>query len=173
MRKTPKLLGDNIPFVQAHHVGNRRQRPTAIVLRTSFTTGDKGAALGIANAWHNPYTKTDSCHYVVDEFQAVRCVPDKSTAMPIGTGIYKRAISINVCYDPPDAPMAAVVARTARLVARLCKLYKIKPRLLSLGGEEDWVLHKWRSRGGIILKTVGDFPTITFLDAVKAELEAF
>lgn len=168
MRKTPKLLGENIPFVQAAHVGDR-QRPTAILLRTSFTTGDKGAALGIANAWHRSWNRTESCHYVVDEFQAIRCVPDVVEAYN-GSGPIRRVISVNVCHDPPEGPTTAVYNRTARLVARLCKLYRIRPVVLSDEEEARWLKHRWKSRGGIILKTAGDFPVDWFSISVTGEM---
>jgi hypothetical protein len=165
MRKT-RMYNDSIPFVQAHHVG-RRQRPTSVLLRTSFTTGDKGAALGIANAWTNPYNKMDSCHYVIDEARTYRCVPDKIEAMP--TRIPSKVhgtISVNLCYDPPAGPSKEVLYRSTLLVARLCKCYRIKPRILSETEMDKWMDHKWRSRGGIILHTVGDFPVDKFLDSV-------
>jgi len=170
MRKTPKLLGTNIPFVQAAHVGDK-QRPTAILLRTSFTTGDKGAALGIANAWHRAYNKKESCHYVVDEFQAIRCVPDKVEALN-GTGLVKGVISIDVCYDPPQGPVDAVYRRTSVQVARLCKLHRIRPVVLSDDEEARWLKHRWKSRGGIILKTVGDFPADWLSISVVNEMES-
>lgn len=169
MRKS-RLQGDNIPFVQAYHVDGG-QKPTSIILRTSFTTGDKGAALGIANAWMNPYNKTSSCHYVVDEAKVYRCVPDRIQALPFGNEI-KGAISINICYDPPYGPVDAARYRAASLVARLCKLHKIRVCSLSSDEEIRWLRHKWRSRGGIILKTVGDFPAASFLESVSDEYEA-
>jgi len=172
MAKSDLLLGNNIPFVEAAHVDGK-QRPTAILLRTSFTTGDKGAALGIAYAWHNPNNKIDSCHYVVDEGTIIRCVPDKVIAKPMGHIIYKSSISVNICYDPIEGPVFDVVDRTAGLVARLCLLYKINFKVLTISEENRWVKHRWRSRGGIILKTVGEFPTDDFFASIKHSIEAF
>lgn len=171
MRKSSTLLGKNIPFVQAAHIDGK-QRPTAVLLRTSWTTGDKGAANGIAQAWHNPNNRVDSCHYVVDEFQTIRCVPDKIDAFH-STLQHKGAISINVCHDPPFAPEPSVVCRAAHLTARLCKLYRIPVRILDDVDEKRWLNHKWRSRGGIILKTVGDFPADDFFASVEVEYEGF
>jgi N-acetylmuramoyl-L-alanine amidase CwlA len=171
MSKSPKLLGKNIPLVEAVHYGGK-QRPTAIVLRTSWTTGDKRAANGIAQAWRNPYNKVESCHYVVDVAQTIRCVPDKVVAFHTTPNI-KNAISINVCYDPPSAPEWQVVDRAAYLTARLCKLYHIPIRILDDREEERWMKHKWRSRGGIILKTAGEFPTDEFLVSVEIERKGF
>lgn len=175
MSKTDSmLLGNDIPFVEAAHHGGR-QRPTAIVLRTSFTTGDNGAALGIANAWHNKNNRVDSCHYVVDEAKVFRCVPDRVMAFPLQSTstLYKNTISINICHDPPVCPDEDVIYGVGHLVARLCKLHKIKVRILDriVDANEEcrWVKHKWRSRGGIILKTVGDFPVDRFLEAIELE----
>lgn len=172
MAKSNALLGTNIPFVQAHHVG-RKQRPTAIVLRTSFTTGEAGAANGIAQAWHNPNNKVDSCHYVIDEFQVLRCVPDKIEAKSVYTSIYKNSITINVCYDPSTQPLDLVVLKTAKQVARLCKLYGIRVVLLNDDQKLRWLHHPWRRRGGIIMATVGDFPTDEFFSIVKIQYKLF
>lgn len=172
MAKSNALLGTNIPFVQAHHIG-RKQRPTAIVLRTSFTTGEAGAANGIAQAWHNPNNRVDSCHYVIDEFQVLRCVPDKVEAKSVFTSIYKNSITINVCYDPPTRPLDKVVSKTAKQVARLCKLYGIRVALLNDDQKLMWLHHPWRRRGGIIMTTVGDFPTDKFFSIVKDEYKSF
>lgn len=172
MTKSDKLLGNNIPWVGAHHVGPK-QRPTAIVLRTSYTTGQRGAANGIAQAWHRPGNRIDSCHYVVDEFQTIRCVDDKTASRSAYTSSYKNAISINVCYDPPQKPLYFVVDRTAVLVARLCRLHNIRPRILTKEEELEWLRHQWKRRGGIILKTVGEFPTDEFMTSVELELDSF
>jgi len=55
----------------------------------------------------------------------------------------------------------------AQLTARLCKLHKIRVSIVD--NEFYWLKHKWKYRGGIILKTVGDFPTNDFLNCVKME----
>jgi len=167
MHKKAALLGKNIPFVEAAHYGGR-QRPTSILIRTSWTTGDGGAANGIAQAWHNPNNRVDSCHYVVDEKQTIRCVPDKLEAFHSGSD-YKGTVCINVCHNPPVPPKDTIVFRTAKLTARLCKLYRIPVRILSISEEQRWIKHSWKSRGGIILKTAGDFPIQKFLASVEAE----
>ena|SRR5436190_9173631 len=171
MGKTATLLGSKIPFVEAAHQGTR-QRPSAVLLRPSWTTGDNGAANGIAQAWHNPNNRVDSCHYVVDESRILRCVPDKTVAFPVGQGS-KGMVSINVCYDPPFGPEPVITFRAAQLTARLCKLYHIPVRILSDSEEERWMKHKWRFLGGINLKTVGDFPADDFFDSVEHEYRSF
>ena len=159
------LLGKNIPFVEAAHHGGK-QKPKAILLRTSWTTDEQGAANGIAQAWHNPRSRIDSCHYVVDVSQTLRCVPDKVVAFPFYTG-YQGAISINVCHDPPTGPTELTLNRAAKLTARLCKLYSIPVRILSDEQEQRWLKHQWRRRGGIILKTVGEFPADEFFTMIE------
>jgi N-acetylmuramoyl-L-alanine amidase CwlA len=172
MPKSDALLGKNIPFVQAHHIG-KKQRPTAIVLRTSFTTSDGGAAHGIAQAWHNSNNRIDSCHYVIDERQIIRCIPDNRASRSIYTSSYRKAITINVCYDPPSVPLDVIVNRTAKQVARLCKLHRIKLRLLTKEQELEWLNRPWKHRGGIILKTAGYFPSEKFFTRVQDEYRGF
>jgi hypothetical protein len=170
MRKSASLRGQHVPFVEAVHHG-RKQRPTAILLRTSWTTGDPGAAYGIAQAWHNPNNKFESCHYVVDTSKTIRCVPDKIEAFPFGAKSHRNTISINVCYDPPFVEDMLVVMRAAELTARLCTLYRIPLCILDEEQSARWWRHSWRSRGGILNKTVGDFPTQQFFTFVEHEYE--
>lgn len=172
MRKPASLLGTEIPFVEAVHRGTR-QKPTAVLLRTSWTTGDPGAANGIAQTWHNPNSKLESCHYVVDTQRVIRCVPDKVEAFPISKENYKGAVSIDICYDPPFVEDMLVVMRAAELTARLCKLYRIPLRILDEEETASWRRHSWRRRGGILNRTVGDFPTDYFFTFVGHEYKGF
>lgn len=167
MRKSDELLGTNTPLVEAAHVGGR-QRPKAILIRTSWTTGDKGAANAIAQAWHISTNRQDSCHYVVDEAQTIRCVPDKFEAF-YATPRKKGIISINICHNPPEPPDPEILYRLTKLTARLCRLYNIRVRILTEDEEERWLKHSWKSRGGIILRTVGAFPTKDFFYLLEDE----
>lgn len=164
MLKSSNVMGD-IPLVEAAHYGGK-QRPSVIVLRSSWTTDDKGAANGIAQAWHNPNNRVDSCHYVVDEATIIRCVPDNVVAF-YGFPAHKGAISINVCYDPPEMPNPTTVSRAAKLTARLCKLYNLPVRILKADDEAQWLKYKWKRRGGIILRTSGSFPDDDFFYLVE------
>jgi hypothetical protein len=138
----------NTPFVEALHVGPP-QRPTTILVKPSYTTGERGAANAIAQAWHQPYNKVDSCHYVVDEFQTLNCVPDKMASHPYGVGAFKNALTINMCYNPPEEPTQLVMFNTAKLVAQLCKKYRIRVKFLTDDEIDQWGKRKWKSRGGI------------------------
>ena len=137
-----------IVFVEAKNVGPK-QRPTTILVKPSFTTGDPGAANGIAQAWHKKYSRLDSCHYVVDEKQTIQCVPVRKASFPYGAGAFTNAITINMCYDPPSRPSNLVMFHTANLVAHLCKEHRIKLRFLDDEQILRWGEHKWKSRGGI------------------------
>lgn len=173
MPKSMLLLGDNIPLVEAYYTG-LKQRPTAIVLRTSFTTGEYGSAFAIAKTWHQSWNKEDSCHYVIDEMQTIRCVKDNLECKSVYTpGLNKRAIVINVCHEPPFEPLERVVYRTSKQVARLCRLHRIKLRLLDAEAQQKWLDRPWKRRGGIILATVGDFPTNRFITSVQEEYKKF
>lgn len=174
MPKSNVLLGTNIPFVQAHHIGSK-QRPTAIVLRTSFTTGVVGAANAIAQAWHNPNNHTDSCHYVIDELKTIRCIPDRIACRSVysSSRYNRKSITINVCYDPPQIPAESTVYRTSKQVARLCRLYRIRNRILNEDEIDKWVQHPWKFRGGIIIATAGDFPITNFITSVQEEYRKF
>lgn len=164
--RTKELQG--IGFVQAHHVGSR-QRPTSIYLRSSFTTGDKGAANGIAQAWHNPNNRVSSCHYVVDEAQMLQCLPVNRASYPIDETPYKNAISINVCHNPPEPPSMKVTQQTARLVGLLSQFHEIKLRLLDDEQLTKWSTHRWRSRGGLITTDYWGVCNEAFLDLVRTE----
>lgn len=157
-----------IALVEATHVGPR-QRPTSIYLRSSFTTASKGAANLIAQAWHNPNNKVDSCHYVVDETQTLRTMSDYRESYPIGKIPYKNVISINVCYNPPDRPSPLVFEHTVKLVARLCKLHNINVAVLNDKQINKWSAHRWRSRGGIIINDCWGVSNEAFLSLVKLE----
>lgn len=157
-------------LVEAHHVGPR-QRPTAIYLQSSFTTGDKGAANGIAQAWHNPNNKVSSCHYVVDESQTLRCMPDNKSSFPFDKTPFKNAVSITVCHNPPTKPSSKVLDDTATLVARLCKLHKVRVRILEIDQMNKWLKHRWRSNGGIIIQSLWGVSKEEFLDLVLLKYE--
>lgn len=154
-------------FVQAHNVGPK-QKPTTILVKPSFTTGRKGAANGIAQAWHKAYNKVDSCHYVVDEKQTLHCVPDDRSAFPYGYMPFTNAIVVNMCYDPPNRPTNAVLLNTAKLIAQLCKEHKIKPKLLDDEQVSYWGKKKRRSRGGIDVLDCWPVPETDFEIYIKA-----
>lgn len=163
----------SIPLVEARHVG-KKQRPTAIVLKLSFTTSDKGAALGIASFLHQKNSPEVSHHYIVDNEMTYMCLPGRTAAY----GSPRQSISVLVCAEPheieamwEDAIAKPVIYRAASLVATLMLHYKIRPRYLTGEAEEKWLKHKWRRRGGIIVQIPGTWPYESFLQDVISQME--
>lgn len=162
----------NYPYVQARYVGGS-QRPTAIVLSLSDTTSDKGAALAIANYHHSVVAPPKSYHYIVDENKTYRCIPVDVAAY----GNPHRAINVHICAQPhesvpmwEDGSATKVMYRTADLIADLMLAYRIPARNLTGAAEDRWVKHKWRTRGGLIVRVPGVWPYKSFLDDVKARM---
>ena len=162
----------NVPFVQARNVGGP-QRPTAIVLSLSQTTSDEGAALGIASNLHKPNAPLNSYHYIVDEAKTYRCIPGDTAAYSSP----RHALDVLICAQPhekvamwEDATATLVMHRTADLVADLILAHKIRARYLFHDDEQKWLKHKWRRRGGLIVRAIGTWPYQAFLDDVKAQM---
>jgi N-acetylmuramoyl-L-alanine amidase. len=142
------------PFVEARNKGGK-QRPTLIVLSSSWTTSDKGAALGIANTLHRSNSPEKSFHYVVDEESVFQCVWDHVVALHCGYD--KGSIGIKMCDDPSlllrrwsDKPHQKVLYRLAELTAQLCLAYGIPARFLTDEQLLKWSKRKWKSKGGIV-----------------------
>lgn len=161
-----------VPFVESHHKG-KKQRPSLIMLHLSETTSEKGAALGIANYWHQPFSPEDAaCHYVVDESAQFRCVPDKFQC-----GGSKGVLHITMCALPTTSELvwdgesySNVLIRTADLVAQLCLAYKIHPRILDSEQFDRWFRFKSRRRSGIGIHLPGVWPRSRFLALVQERI---
>jgi hypothetical protein len=161
----------DIPFVEASHVGGS-QRPTAIVIKLSSTTSDRGAALGIAQNLHRSNAPHESYHYIVDNCTTYQGVP-------IRTASYSnphQAISLLICAQPhevepmwEDATARLVMHRAAALVADLTLTYKIRPRYLQDEATAKWRKHRWRRRGGILINVPGTWPYESFLLDVRTQ----
>jgi len=162
----------NYPLVEARNVGEK-QRPTAISLKTSFTTSEKKAALGMVNYWHRSSSQLPLAHYVVDEAELYRCVD-------IRRQVYEapyRSIAVMLCTEPlddirmwDDTARYSVLHKTATLVAQLCLAHKIKPRLLDEAALVKWQKRRSRRRGGVISRITGEFPSERFILDVQSEM---
>jgi hypothetical protein len=164
----------SVPFVEARNVGTY-QTPTSIVLYISSTTSEKGAALGIANYHHSANAPLLSHHYIVDEAETYRCIPDNLAAYQSP----HRSLSVLICAQPhevvplwDDATGHRVLYRTASLVADLILRHGIRPIYLDSDTEQRWMRHKWRRRGGLIVRVIGTWPYDSFLWDVKANVKA-
>lgn len=169
-----KYFTPDMPYVESRHQGGK-QKPTAIILRASYTTSAEGAALGVAQMWHKAASPWKSGHYTVDERKRFRCTPDNVIA---GTPECndKGAIRIAICAEPFSAKVfwndevhLPVLFKTAELVAELTMAYKIQPRYLNDLGREVWERRPTRGHGGIIVDTPDGWPHETFLSEVHAQ----
>lgn len=161
--KTPKM-----PFVEAHYQFGK-QKPKQIILRGTFTTSNKGAALGIAQVWHSSQEPWTSGHYTIDDETRFRCVPDHVIA---GTKDCsdKGVLRVAICAEPvsgfrfwDETLHARVLKRTAKLVAELSLAYNIPVRYV----DED--VRGWLKPKGIVIDTPSGWPSETFLTEVKAQ----
>lgn len=164
------------PFVESRFQG-RKQRPKAIFLSSSHTTSEKGAALGLADAWHRARSGLPAPHYVVDEHAIYRCIPDhKESERRPGGG----AIHVHLCSEPlddvsfwDDAEHVKVLDLAEDLVAQLALAHKIPIRLLSKKHEDRWLDEHWLRRRGVVNQIVGEFPTERFLQNVREQMVFF
>jgi len=164
-----------VPFVEARVVG-RKQRPSVIVLESSFTSANSGAAYALAMMYHGPRA-VKSYHFVVDESTVLRMVHEDRTVYLQDP--QKKSIAILIADDPSESPgrwdqhvHAATLSRTADLVAQLCLNWGIKPEFLTGLEKTKW----WKKRSGIIIQghmAQGYFPKQYFLTLVSAYIETY
>lgn len=164
----------NVPFVEARYKGGK-QKPKVILVRSSSTTSEEGAALAIATRWNQISSPEFSCHYILDEARTYRCVPDRNVAFHDANS--KGVVSINVCYEPFEdmtywvrEPYSDVMDSTANLVAKLCLTHRIRPRLLNAELESRWRKWRTRRRGGILIRVDGAWPDKSFVDMVQSHM---
>jgi hypothetical protein len=146
-----------VPYVEAKNKGGK-QTPTLIVLSSSWTTSEEGAALALANVMHKGDATKSSFHYVVDEKTTYQCVWDRVVAFHCGHDF--DSIGIKMCDDPSlllrrwnDKPHQKLLYRLADLTAQLCLSYNIPARYLTDEQLATWARHQWKSRGGIVTRS--------------------
>jgi hypothetical protein len=168
-----KYEAPEAPYVEAIHQGGK-QKPTAIILRPSFTNSKDGAALAVAQYWHKSASFWDAGHYTVDEDKRFRCVRDNVIAGRDNSD--KGAIRIAMCADPVSRTQfwdvnqhRLVLRRTAALVAELTLAYKIEHAYLDDEGLDRWRSRRTRRRGGIYVLESSGFPYQEFQDEVRTQ----
>lgn len=161
------------PYVEAHHQGGK-QKPTAIILRPSFTNSEEGAALAVAQYWHKSSSFWDAGHYVVDNNRRFCCVRDNVIAGKDPSS--KGELRVALCADPVSRQIfwdedehRHVLRNAAQLVAELTLAYKIKVRYLDQEDLEHWIKFRTRRRGGIYVDESRGFPYQAFIDEVNAQ----
>jgi hypothetical protein len=164
----------SIPYVESRFQFGK-QKPSAIILRGTFTTSDEGAALGLAQAWHKAPEPWASGHFTVDARKRFRCTPDRVIAGTPGCSD-KGAVRIAICAEPFSGDIfwhedthLPVLFRAAELVAELTLAYKIPVRYLEVESLERWMKRPATRRGGIIVDTPEGWPYERFLSEVKAQ----
>lgn len=162
-----------IPYVEAAHKGSS-QKPTAIVLRVTGDTSDAGAALATANYHHGATSPRYSSHYVLDEASTYRCL-DHNVAP---YGLPYRSITVLLCAEWASneavwttGNYVFVLDRASDLVSDIILENKIRPKFLNQAEELRWVNHRWRRRGGIFLRSKGEFPVSEFMRQVARKLD--
>ena len=163
-----------MPFVKAKLQGGK-QKPTAIIIRPTMTNSADGAALAVAQRWHQAGSFWTAGHYSVDDRKRYRCVPDNVVAGD-GNDVDPNAIRIAICADPVsnstfwnEDQHRLVLRKTAELVAELTLAYKIYIDFLD---EEDlarWQKRRTRRRGGIYVTESSGFPFESFMNEVEAK----
>lgn len=161
------------PYVEAYHQGGK-QKPTAIILRPSFTNSEEGAALAVAQYWNKSSSFWDAGHYTVDSTKRFRCVRDNVIAGIDNSG--KGELRVALCADPISGKQfwdedehRLVLRNAAQLVAELSLAHKIKVRYLDEDRLERWGKFRTRARGGIHIYETSGFPFQAFIDEVNAQ----
>lgn len=161
------------PYVQALYQGGK-QKPTAIILRPSFTNSEEGAALAVAQYWHKSGSFWDAGHYTVDSTKRFRCVRDNVIAGI--KDVDKNAIRVAMCADPVSHTTfwdkdehRQVLRRTAELVAELTMAYEVGVRYLDENAKARWEKRRTKRRGGIYVFEPSGFPFEAFINEVNAQ----
>jgi N-acetyl-anhydromuramyl-L-alanine amidase AmpD/LysM repeat protein len=140
-----RRVADTIRFVQARHYRKGRIRPIRLVIIHDMESPEK---TGTAEAVAAYFARTDreaSAHYNVDADSIVQSVRDGDTAFAAkganadGLHIEHAGYASQKRRDWTDPYSARMLARSARLVARLCLRYRIPvqrltPDQVRLGG---------------------------------------
>ena len=149
-----------------------------IIIESTWTTSDKGAAYAIAMRQHEPDINSAS-HFTVDETKIYQCVPAKRIAGSESLGI-KNALVIRLCVDPPevyygwDTPThKRLLDNLSDLVAQLTVEYKIRPRILTSAEYQNWNGFKSRRRGGIFAPLEVSWPKDSFLHTLHHKREEY
>jgi N-acetyl-anhydromuramyl-L-alanine amidase AmpD len=119
------------PFVESPHVTKTGGRQIDLIVIHTMEMDEKGeTAENCAEWFRNPNAKV-SAHYCVDADSIVQCVRDQDVgwhapgANHDGIGIEHAGRAKQTGRDWSDAYSAAMLDRSAALVAHLCRTYKI------------------------------------------------
>lgn len=166
-------MPNTYPYIEASQTDGRQRRPTAILIKPSWTTSASGAALGIANYQHARTAPHEASHFVIDESNIYQCIPIKVVAGHWHCSI-KNLIRITVCEDPSvtqygweNPEHCSLLDNLTDLVAQLTIEYKIRPRLIDGCEYTTWLKRKSRRHGGIFSPMEAAWPSDEFLAQVE------
>lgn len=183
---TPEPMRIKVLLADPGNYSRTKREPEFIVLHATHgaegPNADTNGAFEISKPL--PAGKRRSAHYFADSNSITRCVPDLYTAYHAGRTANSRGLGVEICgradqtrdqwFDKHSFP---TLCNTARLVADLCKEFKIPAIVLS---SDDL---KARKRGITTHLAVRDawketvhwdpgpgFPIDEFIDAVRRAL---
>lgn len=139
--RTALLPFGMMPFVQAKHASilwPRRRTPTQIVIHTAECIETRDAAAESLALWAaGPSAPQASWHYAVDRGAIVQSVRDTDIAWHANKandkaiGIEHAGYAAQTAAQWHDAPSTEILERSARLVAMLCRHWRIRTDYLS------------------------------------------
>ncbi len=171
-----------IPFVQARNYYVGRQRPIRLVVLHTAEIAEVGAAAENLAAWASgPNAPMASWHFCIDADATIQCVREEDTAFA-APGANADAIQIEMSGRASqgaagwaDAYSQAVLRRTARLVADLCRRHGLPVAFVDaaglLRGESGISTHAAVTaayKKSTHTDPGKDFAMATFLDMVRA-----
>lgn len=141
------------PMIRARWHGGK-QIPRRIVMHSTVSPCKPGQARATARYFASTSTKA-SAHYCVDPAEVIQCVGDHTVAYHCGYN--QDSIAVEMCEYPSqdkarwdDEPHRQMEIQAARLVAKLCLAYGIRPyfvgRLGLLAGRKGVTTHRAMSR---------------------------
>ncbi len=129
------------PFVKATHFTRAENRTISlIVIHTMEVAEVLNAAENVARNWAAPDSRKTSAHYCVDADSIVQCVCEKDVAWH-APGANRNGIGIELAGHAKqteaqwaDEASKAILARSAVLVADLCRRYQIPVQRVDVAG---------------------------------------
>ena len=174
-------------FIQArNYYAGRKSRILHVVIHTMEAAKSLVTAENVAKWFAGPNAPMASCHYCIDADSVVQCVREEDTAFhakqanATGIGLEHAGYAKQSSADWGDAYNSAMLSRSARLAARICKRHAIPVVHLTaaelVAGMPGFVGHNDCTRAFKVAGGHGDpgpsFPWARYLDMVHAALDS-
>lgn len=163
---------NSFPFVETTR-NLRKHKVSCLLVETTNTTSQAGAAYGHAITWHRNIETALPPHLIVDERVTLQTQWDSYQTPKVEKGILSTMLCAEFTEDVrdwSDPSTAAAFENLVKLVAIKCYTHKIQTRDMTEVDLDRW--RRWRSkrRGGLIFDVVGVFPKEDFIDQVNVEI---